>query len=47
MFKEFYHQIGTKVTFTSVYHPKLNGAVERANSQIFEAMNKILEGEKN
>jgi hypothetical protein len=46
MFKEFYHQIGTKVAFTLVYHPQSNGAVERANSLIFEAMKKILEGEK-
>jgi IS30 family transposase len=46
MFKKFCQQIGTKVTFTSVYHPQSNGAVERANSLIFEAMKKILEGEK-
>jgi hypothetical protein len=44
--KEFCHQIGTKVTFTLVYHPQSNRAVERSNSLIFEAMNKILEGEK-
>jgi hypothetical protein len=30
----------------SVYHPQSNGAVERENSQIFEAIKKILEGEK-
>jgi hypothetical protein len=29
-----------------VYHPQSNGAVERANSLIFRAMKKILEGEK-
>jgi hypothetical protein len=29
-----------------VYHPQSNGAVERANSLIFKAMKKILEGEK-
>jgi hypothetical protein len=29
-----------------VYHPQSNGAVERANSLIFEAMKKMLEGEK-
>jgi hypothetical protein len=46
MFKEFYCQIGMKVTLASVYHPQSNGAVERANSQIFESMKKILEGEK-
>jgi hypothetical protein len=45
VFKEFYLQIGTKVAFASLYHPQSNGAVERANSLIFEEM-KILEGEK-
>jgi hypothetical protein len=29
-----------------MYDPQSNGAVERANSLIFEAMKKILEGEK-
>jgi hypothetical protein len=33
-----------KVTFASVYHPQSNGAVERANTLIFEAIKKILEG---
>jgi hypothetical protein len=46
MFKELCQQIGTKVAFASVYHPQSNGAVERANSLIFKAMKKILEGEK-
>jgi IS30 family transposase len=46
MFKDFYHQIGTKVAFALVYHPQTNGAVERANDIIFEAIKKILEGEK-
>jgi hypothetical protein len=46
MFKDFCQQIGTKVAFASVYHPQSNGAVERANSLIFEAIKKILEGEK-
>jgi hypothetical protein len=46
MFKNFYHQIGMNVTFASVYHPQINGAVERANGLIFEAIKKILEGEK-
>jgi hypothetical protein len=45
MFKEFCHQIGMNVAFASVYHPQSNGAVERANSLILEAMKKILEGE--
>jgi hypothetical protein len=35
-----------KVAFASVYHPQSNWIVERANSLIFEAMKKILEGEK-
>jgi hypothetical protein len=46
MFKDFYQQVGMKVTFTSVYHPQSNGAIERANALIFEAIKKILEGEK-
>jgi hypothetical protein len=46
MFKEFCQQIDTKVAFTSMYHPQSNGAVERANSLIFEAIKKILEGKK-
>jgi IS30 family transposase len=40
MFKNFCHQIRTKVAFTSVYHPQSNGAVERANALIFEALKK-------
>jgi hypothetical protein len=35
-----------KVAFASVYHPQLNGAIEKANCLIFQAMKKILEGEK-
>jgi hypothetical protein len=34
------------VAFASVYHPQSNGTVERANVLIFEAIKKILEGEK-
>jgi hypothetical protein len=30
-----------KVTFASLYHPQSNGAVERANALIFEAIKKI------
>jgi IS30 family transposase len=45
MFKDFSLQVGTKVSFVSVYHPQSNGAVERANALIFEAIKKILEGE--
>jgi hypothetical protein len=46
MFKEFYHQVGTKVAFASMYHPQSNGVVERANALIFEAIKKIFEDEK-
>jgi hypothetical protein len=46
MIKEFCQQISTKVAFASVYHPQLNGAVEKANFLIFQAIKKILEGEK-
>jgi hypothetical protein len=46
MFKDFYHQIKMKVAFASVYHPQSNGIVERANSLVFEAIKKILEGGK-
>jgi hypothetical protein len=46
MFRVFCQQIGTKVAFTLVYHPQSNGVVEKANSLIFQAMKKILEGEK-
>jgi hypothetical protein len=46
MFRDFYKQVGTKVAFASVYQPQSNGAVKRANSLIFEAIKKILEGEK-
>jgi hypothetical protein len=35
-----------KVAFSSVYLPQSNGVVEKANSLIFQAMKKILEGEK-
>jgi hypothetical protein len=46
MFKEFCQQIGKKVAFASVYHPQSNGAVEKANCLIYQAMKTILEGEK-
>ena len=41
-FKEFYKSIGTKIAFALVYHPKSNGAVERANRVIFSAVSKTL-----
>ena len=34
-FKELCKSISTKIAFASVYHPKSNGAVERANRVIF------------
>jgi IS30 family transposase len=40
IFKDLCHRIGTKVAFASVYHPQTNGAVERANGLIFEAIKK-------
>jgi hypothetical protein len=46
MFKDFCHQVRTKVSFAFVYHPRSNGAVERGNTLIFESIKKILEGEK-
>jgi hypothetical protein len=46
MFKDFCHQIRTKVSFAFVYHPQSNESVERGNALIFEAIKKILEGEK-
>jgi hypothetical protein len=46
MFKDFCHEVRTKVSFASVYHPQSNGAVVRANTLIFEAIKKILESEK-
>jgi hypothetical protein len=42
MFKDFYQQIGIKAAFMSVYHLQTNGAVERANGLMFEAIKKIL-----
>jgi hypothetical protein len=46
MFKDFSDQVEMKVAFTSVYHPQSNRVVERANALIFEAMEKILKGDK-
>jgi IS30 family transposase len=46
MFKDFRQQIRMKVAFALVYHPQSNGAVEMANALIFEAIKKILKGEK-
>jgi hypothetical protein len=46
MCNNFCQQVRTKVAFASVYDPQSNGAVERANTLIFEAIKKILEDEK-
>jgi hypothetical protein len=46
MFKDFCYQVGMRVAFTSVYHPQSNNTVERGNALIFEAIKKIIEGEK-
>jgi hypothetical protein len=43
IFKDFYHQMGVKAAFMSVYHPQSNGVVEKANTLIFTAIQKILE----
>jgi transposase InsO family protein len=40
-FREYCRSIGTKLCFASVYHPQSNGAVERANGQIFSAIKKF------
>jgi hypothetical protein len=46
MFKNFCNQIETKVAFALVYHLQSNGAIERTNTSIFEAIKKILEYKK-
>ena len=46
LFREFCHSVETKVMFASVYHPQSNGAVERANGIIFNAIKKSLFGLK-
>src|SRR5688572_25971539 len=38
--------IGTKLNFASVYHAQSNGAVERANGEIFTAIKKCLFDQK-
>jgi hypothetical protein len=46
MFKDFGQRIGAKVSFALVYHPQTNDATEMANALIFEAIKKIVDGEK-
>jgi transposase InsO family protein len=45
-FREFCNSIGTKIVFTSVYHPQANRVVERDNEKIFSAIKKRLLDEK-
>jgi ribonuclease HI len=41
-FKDFYDQIGTKIHFALVRHPKSNGLVERANGIIMTGIMKLI-----
>jgi hypothetical protein len=43
-FKGFCNSLRTKIHFASVYYPQSNGAVERVNAEIFDAVRKRLEG---
>jgi transposase InsO family protein len=45
-FREYCRSIGTRLCFAFMYHPQFNGAVERANGQIFSAINKCLFDQK-
>jgi ribonuclease HI len=45
-FRDFCFSIGTKLAFSSVYHPQSNGVVERANDKIFTAIKKMLLDDK-
>jgi IS30 family transposase len=39
-FKEYCKTLGTHVKFSSLYHPRSNGVVERANRLIFSGIKK-------
>jgi IS30 family transposase len=41
-FKDFCDQIGTKIHFASVRHPKSNGLVEKANGIIMTGIMKLI-----
>jgi transposase InsO family protein len=41
-FKDFCDQIGTKIHFASIRHPKSNGLVERANGIIMTGIMKLI-----
>jgi hypothetical protein len=43
IFKDFCQQMGVEAAFASIYHPRSNRAMEKANTQIFTAIKKILE----
>jgi hypothetical protein len=43
IFMDFYHQMGVKAAFASVYHPQPNGVVERTNALIFFTIKKVIE----
>jgi hypothetical protein len=45
-FREYCRSIGAKLRFAFVYHPQSNGAVERANGQVFSAVKKCLFDQK-
>ena len=45
-FREFYHSVGMKVNFASIYHPQSKEAVERANGIIFTSIKKYLFDQK-
>jgi len=41
-FRNFCSELGIKLAFTSINHPKSNRAVKRANELIFNAVSKVL-----
>jgi transposase InsO family protein len=45
LFKDFCYQMGVEAAFASVYHPQSNGAVEKENTSIFIAIEKIVENQ--
>jgi hypothetical protein len=45
-FREYCRSIGTKLRFASFYYPQSNGAVERANGQVFSGVKKCLFDQK-
>lgn len=45
-FMQYCGMIGTKLNFASIYHPQSNGAVKRANGEVFTAIKKCLFDQK-